>query len=108
MPLVKLIEQHRPHASQLRVRQQTARQHAFGHEQDARPRRRRVLETDAIADPLAHPLSQLLRNPSRRQPRRQPTRLEDENLALDARIEQRTRNTGRLACARRRLQHQVR
>ncbi len=68
----------------------------------------RIVEAHAIADrsPTRSPSSS--RHASRRHARRQPPRLEHEDLALDAGVEQRPRHARRLARARRRLEHHAR
>src|SRR5207302_1860840 len=51
--LVELVEQHSPDRLQLRIREQAAREDAFGEKAQARARPRHVLEADLIVDGLA-------------------------------------------------------
>ena len=62
MPLVKLIQHHGVHASELRIGNQTAREDAFGQETKPRARACDFFEANLISDGLAQPFAQLLRH----------------------------------------------
>jgi hypothetical protein len=79
--LVELIEQHRRHAAQLGICDQPAREHAFGHEADARLRRAHVLEAHLISDASADRFGELMGDAPRGHAGSDPARLEHDDLA---------------------------
>ena len=104
--LVELVEDDGAHAREERVGEEAPREHALGHEPQARPRPRDLLEADLEADLVAEPPAALLGDAPRRQARREPARLEHDDLAVagDPRVEERGGHAGRLARAGRRLE----
>ena len=93
-----------PTPGQARRRQHAPDEQPFGHEPEPRLGPGRLVEADRIADGLADALAQLAGDARRGQPRGQPARLEHPNLPVATpRVEQRARNTRRLARAGRGL-----
>jgi hypothetical protein len=109
MPLVKLVEEDRGHAPQVRIPQEAPREDALGHEADPRPRARDVLEAHLVADHLADLLAQLVGHAARGETRRQAARLEDDDLALVGKscVVERARHARRLAGPGGRLEHEA-
>ena len=102
MALVELVEDERADAAQLRVGEHAPRENAFGDVPEPGSRRPRLLEAHLPADHIG--IAELLRDAPGSHARRDPPRLEHDDLAPDL-IEQRRRNAGGLAGARRRLEH---
>ena len=102
MALMELVEDDRPDASELRVGEHAPRENAFGDVPEPGSRRSRLLEAHLPADHVG--IAELLSDAPGSHARRDPPRLEHDDLALDL-IEQRRRNAGGLAGARRRLEH---
>ncbi len=104
--LVQLVEHDHADAGQARRRQHAPDEQPFGHEPQPRLGPGRFVEADRIADGLADAFAQLAGDARRGQPRGQPARLEHPDLPVATpRVEQRARNTRRLARARRGLHH---
>ncbi len=106
MPLVELVQHHGRYAVQARIGEQSAREHAFGHESQARMRAGHLLEAHLVAHRLAQTLAPLEGHPARGQSRRQPPRLQHQDLSA-ARSQQGRRNACRLPRPRRRFHHHV-
>ena len=100
VPLVELVEHDHRDAGEVGRREEPSPEHPLGHEADARPRARDVLEAHLVADRAAHLLAQLLGHASRRHPRREPARLEDDDLALRRRAPRRAARAGRASSSR--------
>ena len=102
--LVIFVEKDRGHTIEARVLEDHAHEHALGHDLDARRRRPRRLETDLEADRLPDRFTQRRRHALGRGPRREPSRLQQhDGPALGPwLVEQRQRQSRRLAGARRR------
>jgi len=60
MPLVELVEEHRRESAKLRIGEHAPREHAFGHETNARACARRIFEAHGVPDGLADALTELL------------------------------------------------
>jgi hypothetical protein len=107
--LMKLVEDHHRDAFERGVTLQPASQNSFCDDLDARvlagPRFQARAEADGLADRFAEQLC----HPRRDGPRREAPRLQHDDLAGLQRVpgQQRERHTGRLARARRCLQHHV-
>src|SRR4051812_23926303 len=105
--LVKLVEQDCRDAAQLGVREEAAREHAFGDEANARLAARDVLEPNGVPDGVAEALTELLGDAPGGETCRQASRLEDHDLTGgEPGIEHRPRDPGRLAGPWRRLEHE--
>jgi hypothetical protein len=101
--LVELVEDDRAHPAQLGVAAQALEHHALGRVDDARARRRLVVEADAVPDLFAQRTAALGGDATRGAARGQAARLEDPDLPLGERVGDRGRDLGGLAGARRRL-----
>jgi hypothetical protein len=110
VPLVKLVQDDAGDARELRVREEPAREHAFGQKAQPRARARHVLEAHLIADRLAGAFAPLFGDAARGHARRDAARLERPHLAAAAnvRVEQRRGHARRLARARRGLYDKAR
>ena len=110
MSLVKLVEDDRADAAQRRIGEHLAKQHAFGHEADACPRRADAIEPNLITDFVPKPNAALLRDTRREHARGESSRLEHDDLSVAGEpvIEQHLRNLRGFARAGRRLQHETR
>ena len=104
MPLVKLVQHHGIDAGEQRIRDQTARENAFGEESKPGSRARHFFEANLIADGFAQLFPQFLRYAARGQSRGQPARLQHQDLAADH-VEQSGRNARGFSGAGRRLDH---
>ena len=96
---MELVQEHGPDAAEGRVGEHAAGEDPLGHEANPGPRARYVLEAHLVADARADLLAELLRHSLRGQAGSQPPRLQDDNLPLGFRFEQRTRDARRLPCA---------
>jgi hypothetical protein len=107
--LVELVEQHGRDTLERRIALQHAREHAFRHHLDARAPRDARFHAHAVSDGVSGRFTERRGHSSGNRARREPAGLEHHDLAA-ARprfIEQRKRNNGALARARRRLDYGV-
>ena len=82
VPLVEFVEHHAADALQIGIREQAAREHAFGKESQARVRAGDLFEAHLVADRVTQRLAPLRRHVSRRQTGRHTARLEHQHLAI--------------------------
>ncbi len=106
MTLVQLVEDHRADPAERRIAEHAAEQDPLGDEADPSARPADLLEANLVADRLPQLLAELLGDPPRRQSGGESAWLEHDDLAVD-RVEERGRNAGRLARARRRLDDEI-
>ena len=101
--LVELVEKHRGHAVEGRIVEDHAGEDALGDHLDAGASGDAGFQPHAVADGLADRLAEHRRHARGRRPRGQPTGLQDDQLAgtNPGLLEQRERNAGGLAGARR-------
>ena len=106
MAFVRLVEQHGGDAGQFLIGEDAIDEDRLGHDEDAGGGGAAAVEPGDIAGALADLLAQQLRDPLRRRARGDPARAEEEDRAIAPwLIEQRRRDGGGLACARRGDQH---
>jgi hypothetical protein len=106
MSLVKFIQDDRPHAAELGIGDEAAREDPFGDELDPRGRRNDALEAHLVPHRLPYPLAAFLRDAPGSEPSREAARLEHHDLPFHAGVEQRRRHPRRFASPRGRLQDQ--
>ncbi len=104
---MKLVEQHGAEALEGGVARQHPREHALGHDLDARIAPDPRLEPHPVADRAADALAERRGHARRDRARREPSRLEhhDRAAAQPDRLEQRKRDDRALACTGRRDEH---
>src|SRR5690606_17484486 len=100
MALVELVDDDRSDVFEERVLAQAAHEDALGDEHDARRVRDAPVVPDVVADRPADRRTALLRDAPRRRARREAARLEHEDPALEAALDERRRQARRLPGAR--------
>jgi hypothetical protein len=108
VPLVRLVEQHRRDSCQLLVAEDPVDEDRLGDDEDPRGRGLLAVEPGEIADAPANGLSQELGDPFGRSACGDTARAEQDDLpGAPGFIDQRRRDSGRLARARRRDEHRA-